>query len=106
MLTVTFIEHDGTTHTVPAPAERTLMQIALDNAVPGILGDCGGSCSCATCHGYVDQRWTDKLPPVSETESFMLEGVPEPREGSRLCCQIRMRPELDGIVVQLPEEQV
>ncbi len=106
MLTVTFIEHDGTTHRVPAPTERTLMQIAVDNAVPGILGDCGGSCSCATCHGYVDPQWADRLPPVSETEAFMLEGVPEPRDNSRLCCQIRMRAELDGVVVQLPQEQV
>ena len=106
MLQVTFIEHDGTTHQVAAPPERTLMQIALDNGVPGILGDCGGSCSCATCHAYVDARWIDQLPPVSETEVFMLEGVPEPRETSRLCCQIRMTQELDGIVVRLPEEQV
>jgi 2Fe-2S ferredoxin len=82
------------------------MQIALDNAVPGILGDCGGACSCATCHAYVDARWTEKLPAVSETEAFMLEGVPEPRANSRLCCQIKMQAALDGIVVQLPEVQV
>ena len=106
MPNVTYIEHDGTTHTVDAPAERTLMQIAVDNGVPGILGDCGGSCSCATCHAYIDAPWADSLPPVSETESFMLEGVPEPRENSRLCCQIKMRVELDGIVVRLPLEQV
>lgn len=106
MLQVTFVEHDGTAHPVSAPPERTLMQIALDNGVPGILGDCGGSCSCATCHAYVDARWADKLPAISETESFMLEGVPDPREGSRLCCQIRMRAELDGLVVQLPQDQV
>ena len=106
MPTVTFIEHDGTIHRVQAPTERTLMQIAVDNAVPGILGDCGGSCSCATCHGYVDSRWADRLPPQSETEVFMLESVPDLRAGSRLCCQIKMHAELDGIVVQLPEEQV
>ncbi len=106
MPTVTFIEHDGTTHEVQAPNERSLMQIAVDNGVPGLLGDCGGSCSCATCHGYVDPRWADKLPPQSETEVFMLESVPDLRESSRLCCQIKMKDELDGIVVQLPEEQV
>jgi len=78
---------------------------ALDNAVPGILGDCGGSCSCATCHAYVDAHWADKLPAISETETFMLEGVPDPRENSRLCCQIKMQVALDGIVVQLPEVQ-
>ena len=106
MFTVTFVNHDGTSRSVSAPADRSLMQIALDNGVTGILGDCGGSCSCATCHGYVEGHWAEKLPPVSETESFMLEGVPEPRPNSRLCCQIRMSAALDGIVVRLPEDQV
>lgn len=106
MSTVTYIESNGTTHHVEASVDRSLMQLALDHSVPGILGDCGGSCSCATCHGYIDAEWNVKLPPISETESFMLEGVPEPRPTSRLCCQIKMRTELDGIVVRLPEEQV
>lgn len=103
---VTYIESDGTTHNVEAQLDRTLMQIALDNSVRGILGDCGGCCSCGTCHAYVDAAWIDKLPPKSETESFMLEAVPEPREASRLCCQIRMCPELDGIVLRLPVDQI
>lgn len=103
---VIFIEHSGAIHRVEAPLGKSLMQVALDNAVPGILGDCGGSCSCATCHGYVDQPWAAQLPPRPETEAFMLEGVPDLRDNSRLCCQIRMTPELDGIVIHLPEEQV
>ena len=106
MPSVIYIEHNGTKHTVQARPNCTLMQVALDNGVPGILGDCGGTCSCATCHAYIDAPWASNLPPVSETEAFMLEGVPEPREGSRLCCQIKMDDSLDGIVVQLPEEQV
>lgn len=106
MTTVVFIDHAGTTYKVEAPLNKSLMQVALENGVPGILGDCGGSCSCATCHGYVDERWADTLPPRSETEVFMLEEVPEPRPTSRLCCQIRLTPEMDGIVVRLPEEQV
>ncbi len=101
-----FIDHAGAAFEVDAPLNKSLMQVALDNGVPGILGDCGGSCSCATCHGYVDERWASQLPPQSETEIFMLEGVPERHENSRLCCQIRMTPELDGIVVRLPAEQV
>ncbi|MDQ2734454.1 MAG: 2Fe-2S iron-sulfur cluster-binding protein [Pseudomonadota bacterium] len=105
MPTVTYIENDGTTHHVDAAVDRTLMQIAVDNGIPGILGDCGGSCSCATCHSYIEASWSPKLPPISETEAFMLEGVPEPRGTSRLCCQIKMRAELDGIVVQMPAEQ-
>jgi 2Fe-2S ferredoxin len=103
---VVLIDHRGANQRVEAPVGKSLMQVALDNGVSGILGDCGGSCSCATCHGYVDAPWLSKLPPRSETEIFMLEGVPEPRASSRLCCQIRMTPELDGIVVRLPEEQV
>lgn len=103
---INFIDHTGATHQVEAPLNKSLMQAALDNAVPGILGDCGGSCSCATCHAYVDQPWAAQLPPRSETEVFMLEGVPDLRDNSRLCCQIRLTPELDGIVVHLPEEQV
>ena len=106
MPTVTYVEPDGTEHQVEAPVGRSLMQIALDNGIPGILGDCGGSCSCATCHGYVHSQWADKLPPLSETESFMLEGVPEPRPGSRLCCQIKLTTELDGMFVELPAEQI
>lgn len=106
MPTVTYIENDGTTHRVEAALDRSLMRIAVDNAVPGIIGECGGSASCGTCHGYFDPAWAGKLPPVSETEACMLEFVLEPAENSRLCCQIRMRAELDGIVVRLPAEQI
>lgn len=105
MPTVVFIEHTGAVHQVEAPLNKSLMQVALDNAVPGILGDCGGSCSCATCHGYVDEPWAAQLPPRSESEAFMLDGVPELRDNSRLCCQLRMTPELDGLTIRLPEEQ-
>lgn len=106
MPTVVFIEHSGARHEVEAPLDKSLMQVALDHSVPGILGDCGGSCSCATCHAYVDERWIPALPQRSETEVFMLEGVPDLRPNSRLCCQIRMKAELEGIVVRLPAEQV
>ena len=106
MPTVVFIDHAGATYPVEAPLNKSLMQVALDNSVPGILGDCGGSCSCATCHGYVNQPWAEQLPPRSETEVFMLEGVADLRDNSRLCCQIRMTAELEGIVVHLPQEQV
>lgn len=106
MPNVVFIDHAGTAYEVEAPLNKSLMQVALENGVPGILGDCGGSCSCATCHGYVDERWADRLPPRSETEVFMLGEVPEPRANSRLCCQIRVTADMDGLTVRLPEEQV
>jgi 2Fe-2S ferredoxin len=105
MPTVTFVEHDGTRHTVTAPLERSLMQTALDHHVPGVLGDCGGACSCATCHGYIDAHSAASLPPIGESEGFMLEAVSERRENSRLCCQIKMTAALDGIVVHLPVDQ-
>jgi len=105
MTHVVFIDPTGLAHEVEAPLGRSLMQIAVDHSVPGLLGDCGGACSCGTCHGYVDPRWAAELPPRSETEAFMLEGVSDPRENSRLCCQIRMTAELEGLVVHLPDEQ-
>lgn len=106
MPTAVFIDHTGAATQVEAPSNKNLMQIALDNHVADILGDCGGACSCATCHGYVDAPWLSKLPPKTETEVFMLESVPDLRENSRLCCQIRMSQALDGIVIHLPAEQV
>lgn len=105
MPTVVFIDHTGEKYTIDAPLNRSLMQVALDNGVPGILGDCGGSCSCATCHGFIDQPWADKLGTRTESETYMLEGVPDVRDTSRLCCQIRVTEDLDGIVIHLPEEQ-
>lgn len=105
MPTVTFIEHDGTVHTLQARPDRTLMQVALDHGVPGLLGDCGGACSCATCHGYVDKNWAEGLAQPSETEACMLDAVLDRQPTSRLCCQIKLSPALDGIVVRLPAEQ-
>lgn len=105
MASVTYIEPDGTEHVVEGVLDRNLMQLATDNDVPGILGECGGACSCATCHGFIDDRWLDRLQPLSTTEAFMLDAVPDRTANSRLCCQIRMTAELDGIVVRLPLEQ-
>ncbi len=102
---VIYIEHNGTEHVIEAEIGKSIMQASIDQMLPGILGDCGGNCACATCHGYVDQPWLDKLPPASEDEKMMLEATLDMRPTSRLTCQIFMQPELDGIVVHLPEEQ-
>ncbi len=103
---VTYIEHDGTEHSVELPAGWTLMQGATLNGIDGIVGECGGSCGCATCHVYVDEAFLDKLDPPSETEEEMLECTVSPREAnSRLSCQIKAMPEIDGIIVRMPEEQ-
>lgn len=107
MISVTFIEHDGTPHTVSGKVKDSLMEAARDNNVPGILADCGGACACATCHVMVNEEWWDKLPQPAPDEDSMLDlGLEERTSRSRLSCQITLTDELDGIVVQLPESQV
>lgn len=104
---IIFHEWNGTTHEVDVAAGTSVKQAALDNAVPGILGDCGGNVTCGTCHGYVAPEYLDRLEPKSEDETLILEGVPAPlEENSRLTCQLVMTGELDGISVRLPETQV
>jgi ferredoxin, 2Fe-2S len=103
---VTYIEHNGAEHHVELPAGWTLMQGATLNGIDGIEGECGGSCGCATCHVYVDEAYLDLLDPAGETEEEMLECTASPRAAnSRLGCQIKVLPKLDGIVVRLPEAQ-
>lgn len=103
---VVYIEHDGTQHEIELDTGWTLMQGATLNGIDGIEGECGGSCACATCHVYVDEAYVDKLEPASEMEDEMLEcTVCERKSNSRLSCQIKASPELDGIIVRLPEAQ-
>lgn len=102
---ILFIEHSGKEHLIDAEYGKSVMQCAVDNMVPGIIGDCGGACSCATCHGYVDKAWTGKLAAMTEEETGMLEGALRVEDNSRLCCQLMMAPELDGLVVRLPSSQ-
>lgn len=107
MANITFIEHDGTQHEVDAPNGVSVMSVALDNLVPGIDADCGGECSCATCHVIVQQEWLSKVGTPSDQEEAMLDLNPERDvERSRLSCQIEVSDALDGLVVQLPEFQM
>jgi 2Fe-2S ferredoxin len=106
MTPLTFIEHNGTQHQVSGESGHSLMQIANDHAVPGVLGDCGGNGSCATCHGYIDPPWQDRLAPPSADEDMMLDGVMERQPGSRLTCQIKMTEALAGLVVRWPASQM
>ena len=105
MATITYIEHSGTEHKIEVENGTTLMQGAVDNLIDGIIGECGGCCSCATCHVIVDEAWFEKTGGPNEDESEMLEVVPIPTKFSRLGCQITVTDELDGLVVQMPEEQ-
>lgn len=101
-----YIEHDGRVMEVELPEGWTLMQGATMNGVDGIEGECGGSCACATCHCYVDEAFLDALPEMSETEDEMLDcSESERKANSRLSCQLKMTPALDGIVLHLPEAQ-
>ena len=102
---IVFITADGTEHPVQATSGQTLMQCAQENLVPGILGDCGGCCSCATCHGYVDPAWISRVGPATEDERLLLDGGLDVRPNSRLTCQVFVAPELDGLVVHLPASQ-
>lgn len=104
---ITFIEHNGTEHTVDVAVGLTVMEAARDNNVPGIDADCGGACACSTCHVYVDKDWASKVPTIEAMEEDMLDFAFEPKPGlSRLTCQIKVTPSLDGLVVQLPEKQI
>jgi ferredoxin, 2Fe-2S len=103
---ITFIQHDGTEQTLDVASGQSVMQAAMSNGVGGIIADCGGSCSCATCHVYVDPAWIERVPPALSAEKDMVECALHVQENSRLSCQIQMVDSLDGLVVRLPESQV
>jgi len=103
---ITFVEHDGTRHEVDFESGQSLMQIAMDNGVPGIDADCGGSCACGTCHVIVDQNWIEATGTATEEEEGMLDLAPEKATTSRLACQVSTNENMDGMVVRLPEFQM
>lgn len=103
---VTFVEHDGTEHAVDAQVGQSLMNAAIDNLVPGIDADCGGECSCATCHVMVREEFMAKVGQPDEREEAMLDLNPERQPTSRLSCQIPVTDDLEGLVVDVPEFQM
>ena len=103
---ITFITHDGAQHVVDADTGTSVMNAAIDNLVPGIDADCGGECSCATCHVYVNPDWMGTVGVPGDREEEMLDLNPERESNSRLSCQIPVRDELDGLVVNVPEFQM
>jgi 2Fe-2S ferredoxin len=105
MAKITFIEADGKEHQVEAREGQSVMQAATDNLVPGIVAECGGYASCATCHGYVDEAWLTKLPPPDAAEEGMISCAFHVRPNSRLTCQLKVTPALEGLVVRLPVSQ-
>ena len=105
MPTVVFVEPSGERRAVSAPLGVSLMEVARQHGIRGIVAQCGGACACATCHVYVAPEWLARLPPPEEIEEGMLECALEPRANSRLSCQIHITPELEGLEVTVPQAQ-
>jgi 2Fe-2S ferredoxin len=105
MARITYIEFNGTPHSVDVPPGQSVMEGAVRNGVPGIDADCGGNCACATCHVIVDPEWSGRVPEALEGEKSMLEYVQHAEANSRLSCQIAVTPDLDGLVVRMPQKQ-
>ena len=102
---ITYIEHNGKSHTIDVAKELTVMEGAVQNNIPGIDADCGGACACATCHVYINEKWIDKIPKMEDAEQDMLDVAYEPNKFSRLGCQIVVTEELDGLILKMPLKQ-
>lgn len=103
MTRILFIQPDGREQAVDAKPGQSVMQAAIGAMVPGIVADCGGACTCATCHGYVDEAFVDRVPPPSLDEAEMIDaGCLHVQATSRLTCQIRITPELERLVIRIP----
>ena len=105
MAKITYIENNDKTHTIEVANGLSIMEGAVQNNIPGIDADCGGSMACATCHVYVKEEWFDKVPKKEDGEEDMLDMAYEPNKFSRLSCQMIVTDELDGLIVTMPEKQ-
>ena len=102
---ITYINHNEKITTVEVDKGLTVMEGAIQNNIPGIDADCGGSMACATCHVYGEEKWLDKVPKAEDAEVDMIDMAYEPKSNSRLSCQIIVNEELDGLVVKTPLKQ-
>ena len=105
MAKITYIENNGKSHSVEVAEGLTVMEGAVQNDIPGIDADCGGGMACATCHVYVKEQWFNKLPKKEDGEEDMLDMAFEPKQNSRLSCQLVVSDDLDGLVVNIPAKQ-
>jgi 2Fe-2S ferredoxin len=105
MVKITYVEASGVEHVIDATPGRSVMENAVKNNVPGIAADCGGVCACATCRVYVGEMWQTKVPEPSEMERSMIEYSGDTSPKVRLSCQMQVTPELDGLIVHMPERQ-
>lgn len=106
MPNITYIDHQGHARILDVAEGDSVMLGAVNNEVDGIEAYCGGACACATCHVYVAEEWLDQLPPIEQKEQDMLKFVMNLQPNSRLSCQIKVHPGLDGLVVTTPEYQI
>jgi len=105
MAKITYIEHTNKKHIVEVPNNMSVMEGAVQNNIPGIDADCGGSMACATCHVYVDEKWFNKLEKKDEGEEDMLDMAYQPNKFSRLSCQLLVSDEFDGLILRMPSKQ-
>ncbi|MFP6795800.1 MAG: 2Fe-2S iron-sulfur cluster-binding protein [Pseudomonadales bacterium] len=106
MAKITFVQPDGSCQVIEAKEGESVMDCAVDNGVPGITAQCGGGCTCSTCHGYLEESWFDLSGPLDPDEKDILEFVPDRRSNSRLTCQVPMSDRLDGMIVHIPSSNV
>ena len=102
---IIFKDFQGETKTIEVENGLSVMEGAIQNEIPGIDADCGGSMACATCHVYVEEKWLNKLPKAEEAEVDMIDMAYEPKKNSRLSCQLIVSEELDGLIVTTPSKQ-
>ena len=102
---ITYKDNQGNSKTIEVEKSLSVMEGAIQNNIPGIDADCGGSMACATCHVYVEEKWLNKLPKAEEAEEDMIDMAYKPNKNSRLSCQIVVSDEIDGLTVTTPEKQ-
>ncbi len=102
---INFIDPSGKTHACEAQAGQTLMEVAIKHLVPGIIAECTGACSCATCHVYIDEKWRSQTGEAGGMEEDMLDFAVDVQDNSRLSCQVKVSDEMDGMTVRVPERQ-
>ena len=105
MIKITFVQPDGTAKSVDATEGLSLMEVAMRNNIQGIVAECGGQCSCATCHVHIDDTFFERVGPAVDDEEDMLDFAEERVATSRLGCQVSIEQELDGMTVRIPSQQ-
>ena len=102
---ITYQDNEGNSKTIEVEKGLSVMEGAIQNDIPGIDADCGGSMACATCHVYVEEKWLNKIPKAEDAENDMIDMAYNPKKNSRLSCQIILSDELEGLEVTTPEKQ-